>query len=260
MRTLLFTVIVLCCALPAVAGTLEELTPYFATQYFTWQESINGRRLLKEEGPLFSAGVRVGAVTDRAFTLRAKGELFGSEVRYRGETQAPDSAPVHTRVTYLGTSGEADFGYRLRSAAGDLEPFGGIGYRYWLRDLQDSNTPDGTRVSGYTETWTMGYTRVGARAATAAGGVKLTACGGAKYPFYVGNTVDFAGSGDTTFRPKGRWSGFAEAGARYRSLSMNLFYEGFRFHQSDLKMVQGTAYFQPDSSSDIFGMRVGWTF
>ncbi|MBJ6799633.1 hypothetical protein [Geomonas propionica] len=260
MRTLLFTVLVLCCALPAAAGTLEELTPYFSTQYFTWQERIDGRRLLKEEGPLFAAGVRVGAVTDTVFTLKAKGELFGGEVGYRGETQGADPAPVRTRVTYLGTTGEVDLGYRLRSEALVLEPFGGIGYRYWLRDLQDSSAPDGTRVYGYTEAWTMGYGRVGARAATSSAGVKLTACGGAKYPFYVGNTVDFAGSGETTFRPKGRWSGFAEAGAGYRSLSMSLYYEGFRFHQSDLKMVQGTAYFQPDSSSDIFGMRVGWTF
>ncbi|MBU5614392.1 hypothetical protein [Geomonas azotofigens] len=260
MRTLLFVVIVLCCALPAAAATLEELTPYFSTQYFTWQERINGRRLLKEEGPLFSVGARVGSVTDASLTLRGKGELFGAEVGYRGETQAPDPAPVRTHVTYLGANAEVDVGYRLRSAALVVEPFGGLGYRYWLRDLQDSSTPDGTPVSGYTEAWTMGYGRVGARAATTAAGVKMTACGGAKYPFYVGNTVDFAGSGETTFRPKGRWSGFAEAGASYRSLSLNLYYEGFRFHQSDLKMVQGTAYFQPDSSSDIFGMRLGWTF
>ncbi|QWV94136.1 hypothetical protein KP004_02800 [Geomonas oryzisoli] len=260
MRTLLAAVIVLSCALPATAGTLEELTPYFSTQYFTWQEHINGRRLLKEEGALFSAGARAGAVIDSSFTLRGKGELFGSEVGYRGETQAPDSVPVHTRVTYLGTNAELDLGYRVSPAPVVVEPFGGIGYRYWLRDLQDTTTPDGTRVYGYTEAWSVGYCRLGARAATSAGGARLTAAGGAKYPFYVGNTVDFAGSGDTTFHPKGRVSGFAEAGVSYRSLSLALLYEGFRFRQSDTKTVQGTAYLQPDSSSDIFGLRLGWTF
>ncbi|MBU5635604.1 hypothetical protein KOM00_02545 [Geomonas sp. Red69] len=260
MRTLLAAVIVLCCALPAAAGTMEELTPYFSTQYFTWQERINGRRLLKEEGALFSVGARVGAVIDSSFTLRGKGELFGSEVGYRGETQAPDSTPVHTRVTYLGTNAEVDLGYRLHPANIVLEPFGGIGYRYWLRDLQDSTTSDGTRVTGYTEAWNLGYCRLGARSVASAGGVKFTAGGGAKYPFYVGNTVDFEGSGDTTFHPKGRWSGFAEAGVSYRSLTVALLYEGFRFRRSDPKMVQGTAYFQPDSSSDIFGVRVGWAF
>ncbi|WP_224961341.1 hypothetical protein [Geomonas subterranea] len=260
MKTLLAVVIVLCCAMPASAGRVEELTPYFSTQYFTWQERIDGRRLLKEEGPLFSVGARLGAVTDSSLTVRGKAELFGSEVGYRGETQAPNPAPVHTRVTYLGTEAEADLGYRLRPAAVVVEPFGGIGYRYWLRDLQDSRTSDGTQVSGYTEEWMVGYCRLGARAATTAAGMNLVAAGGAKFPFYVGNTIDFAGSGETTFHPKGRWSGFAEAGGSYRSFTMSVYYEGFRFQRSDLKMVQGTAYFQPDSSSDIFGMRLGWTF
>ncbi|WP_239027772.1 hypothetical protein [Geomonas subterranea] len=182
MRTLLAVVIVLCCAMPASAGRVEELTPYFSTQYFTWQERIDGRRLLKEEGPLFSVGARLGAVTDSSLTVRGKAELFGSEVGYRGETQAPNPAPVHTRVTYLGTEAEADLGYRLRPAVIVVEPFGGIGYRYWLRDLQDSRTSDGTQVSGYTEEWMVGYCRLGARAATTAAGMNLVAAGAPSSP------------------------------------------------------------------------------
>lgn len=261
MRTLLAAVIVaLCCALPAAAEALEELTPYFSTQYFTWKERFHGRRLLKEEGPLFSAGILVGAVPSSPLAIRGRGEIFGGEVGYRGETQAPESIPVRTRVFYLGTKTELDLGYRLQTPAVRLEPFGGIGHRWWLRDLHDTTATDGTQVSGYTETWHMGYGRVGARAQTFLGAARIVAEGGAKYPFYTGNTVDFVGSGETTFHPKGRWSGFAETGITYRNFNAVLLYEGFRFAQSDAKAVQGTNYFQPDSSSDIFGMRLGWSF
>lgn len=260
MRTLLAAAAVaLLCVPPAAAATLEELTPYLSTQYFTWTERFQGRRLLKEEGALFSGGVVVGAAFSPV-TLRGRGEIFGGEVGYRGETQAPDSIPVETRVSYLGSRTEADLGYRLRDRSLDLEPFGGIGYRWWLRDLHDTRSADGTFISGYTETWRMGYGRLGARARTFLGAAKIVAEGGMRYPFYTGNTIDFVGSGETTFRPKGRLSGFGEAGITYRNFNLVLSYEGFRFDRSDLKAVQGANYFQPDSSSDIFGMRLGWTF
>lgn len=261
MRTLLACcLLVVSSALPAAAVTLEELTPYFSPQYFTWQERINGQRLLKEEGPLFAVGARVGAVTGSSVALRGRVELFGSEVGYRGQTQAPDPAPIHTRVTYLGTKSEADLGYRVQAGLLALEPFGGLGYRYWLRDLQDTSTSDGTQVSGYTETWNLGYYRLGARVAGSFAGAKCMAEAGGKRPFHTGNTVDFAGSGTTTFRPKGRWSGFAEAAFRQGHLEAAVFYEGFRFAASDARMAAGTAYFQPESSSDIFGLRLGWAF
>lgn len=261
MRTLLaMAVIAFCCAAPAAAATVEELTPYFSTQYFTWTERFEGRRLLKEEGTLFSGGVLVGAVPSSTLAIRGRGEIFGGEVGYRGETQAPQSIPVRTRVSYLGTKAEVDLGYRLRDRELRLEPFGGVGYRWWMRDLHDTSTAAGAFVSGYTETWDMVYGRVGARARTFLGAAKVVAEGGAKYPLYTGNTVDFVGSGETTFRPKGRWSGFGEAGITYRNFNLVLLYEGFRFGRSDVKSVQGANYFQPDSSSGIVGMRLGWTF
>ena len=74
----------------------------------------------------------------------------------------------------------------------------------------------------------------------------------------------------TTFRPGARWSGFAEAGVAYGNVKLTLLYEGFRFSQSPQKLVQTTDpltgatvqnyYFQPESSSDIFGVSLGWSF
>ena len=252
--------LVLCCVAPAAAAGLEELTPYLTTQYFTWKERSGGKTLLKEQGPLFAAGVRVAGATASSFTIRGKGELFGGAVDYHGQTQAPQPVPVDTLVGYYGLNTEVDFGRRFQPAHVHLEPFAGIGYRGWFRDLHDSSASDGSRVSGYTEGWQVGYGRLGARAECLMDGVALSAQGGAKYPFYVGNTVDFAGSGTTTFHPQGRVSGFAEAAVGYGRFSAALFYDGLRFGRSDLQSVRGAGYFQPDSSSDIFGLRLGWNF
>lgn len=270
MKTLLAAAAVsLCCALPAAAGTLEELTPYFSTQYFTWREHDGGRRILKERGALFSLGV-LGTVAESSVTLRGRGELFGGEVGYDGETQAPGSLPIHTEVGYFGTREELDLGYRIGPASRRLEPFGGIGHRWWLRALQDTTSAEGP-VSGYTEWWQTVYGRVGARGELEVPrDIRVVVEAGAKYPFYTGNSVNFAGSGVTTFRPGARWSGFAEAGVVYRNLKLALIYEGFRFSRSPQKQVQSTdpltqeiiqkQYLQPDSSSDIFGVSLGWTF
>uniref|UniRef100_C6E0U7 Uncharacterized protein n=1 Tax=Geobacter sp. (strain M21) TaxID=443144 RepID=C6E0U7_GEOSM len=249
------------CALPAAAATLEILTWYFSPQYFTWQERDNGRRLLKESGPLFSLGGAAGIVADSSFTIRGKGELFGGQVGYQGETQPPDPQPIRTDVAYFGTREEVDLGYRVSRGRGYLEPFAGLGHRWWLRELQDTSTAAGSAVKGYTELWQTAYGRLGARGelALSSGGAAF-AEGGAKYPFYTGNSVDFVNGGVITFHPGAAWSGFAETGIRVGSLKLALSYEGFRFSASSPKRVQGTRYLQPESSSDIFGASLGWSF
>jgi hypothetical protein len=250
-----------CCAVPVSAASFDEVTPFLSGQYFTWDEHSGGRRLLKESGPLFSGGILLGVVTDFSLTLRGKAEIFGGEIGYNGETQAPNSFPVRTDVSYFGTRHEFDLGYRVSSGALRLEPFGGLGYRWWLRGLQNATSATGQRVSGYTEWWQTGYGRLGARGRyLMPSGVAIFAEGGAKYPFYTGNNVDFSNSGMTTFHPGGEWSGFAETGVTYRHLKLTLFYEGFRFSQSSDKQVGTQFFFQPESSSDIFGLSLGGAF
>jgi len=254
-----------CCVLPATAASLVELTPYLSGQYYTWSEFSAGRRLLKESGPLFAGGLLVDFAAPgqarSAFALRGKCEVFGGVVNYDGETQAPDPVPVQTKVSYLGTVQDLDLGYRYRAEAWHLEPFGGIGYRWWLRELHNSNAASGTSVSGYTEYWQTAYLRLGARGSHRVGSeASLFAEGGAKYPFYTGNSVDFVGNGTTTFLPGAKLSGFAEAGVHYGRLRVALSYEGFRFSNSPLVHVGTKDFFQPESSSDLFGLNFGYTF
>jgi len=254
-----------CCALPAHAAPLDGVTPFLSAQYFSWREFSGGSRLLKEEGPLFAGGVLGEFAIPRhapsALALRGKVEIFGGVVDYHGETQAPNPVPVKTEVSYLGTRQELDLGYRYSSDTWYLEPFSGVGYRWWLRGLQDATSSAGSQVSGYTEYWQTAYLRTGGRSLCRVGlETSLFLEGGAKYPFYTGNSVNFAGAGRITFRPVGEWSGFAETGINYRRLRLALSYEGFRFSSSPLVQVGTKDYFQPDSASDIFGLHLGWTF
>jgi hypothetical protein len=262
MKTLLLAALLcLCCVVPATAASLDEATPYLSGQYFTWAEHSGGRRLLKESGALFSTGLLLGVATDSSLTFRGRAELFGGDVGYNGETQAPDSVPVRTDVSYFGTREEFDLGYRMASGSLRLEPFGGLGYRWWLRSLQNATSQTGQDVSGYDELWQSLYGRLGARGRyLTPAGLSIFAEGGGKYPFYTGNSVNFANSGTTTFRPGAQWSGFAETGLTYKRLKIAVSYEGFRFSRSPEKLVGTTHYFQPDSTSDLFGLSIGWTF
>jgi hypothetical protein len=257
---LLAALLVLCGALPAQAVTLEEFTPYLGGEYYNWQEFGASKRLLREEGALAKVGA-LACVVALPWTLRGRAELLGGEVDYHGETQAPQAQPVATEVDYFGTRTDLDLGYRFATGWGEAEPFLGLGFRYWLRVLDDTRTSDGRNASGYTEWWQTGYTRLGARGRwplTPRSSLFLE--GGAQYPFYAANSVDFSTTGWTTFRPRGLWSGFAETGLYWQKIRLAFFYEGFRFARSPEVTVGNMLYFQPDSSSEAFGLTVGWTF
>jgi hypothetical protein len=272
-------------ASPAFAGNyggVEEGYLYFAPQYFSWEEFSGGRRLLIEEGALF--GVGGGARLDlhrKKLMLKVQGEVFGGDVNYRGQTQqdflpsppnpphTPSSLserPVKTSVVYFGMKLETDIGWRMQLADGSVEPFAGVGYRWWLRSLQNSTTVDANGnvvpVGGYTELWQTLYTRLGMRGSYAVSkDTTFFAEAGGKYPFLNRNSSDFPGAGNITLEPDPRWSMFAEIGARYGKFRTALFYEGFRFGQSPLVPISGTvALLQPKTDSDIFGVSIGWCF
>jgi hypothetical protein len=259
----------ICIAAPvAAAGNngISELYVYPSIQYFKWEEFNGGSRLLKETGPMYGAGAAIALENpvldaNNFMTLKARVELFGSVVDYDGQTQPPDPLPVKTDVTYFGTKGELDAGWRYSTGPFYMEPFGGAGIRWWLRDIHDASTTDGggnsVSVMGYTENWLSAYARAGLRSGyTLAKDLKVFAEAGGKYPFYSENSVNFSDTGPVTVKPRGEWSAFAELGAQYKWFRPCLFYEGFRY--SDSPVVSGL--FQPESQGDIFGVQLGVSF
>jgi hypothetical protein len=153
MRVESLTVLMLFLASPAFAGQwgpVEEwsiLLPSF--QYFTWQEfDPAGPRLLKEDGLLVGAGGTVRLdLYSKKLMLKLKGEMFGGDVSYNGHTQPDQNSvisnlPVNTDVIYFGTKVESDLGWRLSISQVSLEPFFGLGFRWWLRSIQGAVTQD----------------------------------------------------------------------------------------------------------------------
>jgi len=267
--------LLLCSPLPAAASRLEEFVLYPFVQHFNWEEfDSQGGRILEESGPLFGVGTLLRIdLHEGLLMLQAKGELFGGNVDYEGQTQfdpddpAVSEIPVNTDVDYFGTRIEGDFGLRLGGEAkGSIEPFVGLGYRYWIRDLNDSvavdRNGDLVGVGGYTEEWQSLYTRWGMRGAYAFDeDFKLFAEVGGKYPLYNENRVDYFSENDVTIKPGEQFSSFAEAGFRLDRFRATVFYEGFKFKRSPLVHAGGGDFLlQPESKSEIIGISLGYCF
>jgi hypothetical protein len=253
---------------PAAAfGGVREFSVYPSLQYFTWEEFFGGRRILQERGLLYGAGaaVTLDLLQTEAgiLTLRGKGDLFGGVVDYDGQTQT--ALPAKTEVSYFGTRAEGGVGWAFLLARSRIEPFVGLGYRWWLRDIHDTTTTDPSQpgmiqAQGYTEHWESAYAKLGlAFSHLLSQEWRLLAEAGGKYPFYNANTFDL-GLGPVTLKPEPRWSAFAELGARYRQLRLILFYEGYRVDQSPVHRVGTTEFLQPQSNEDIVGISVAWCF
>lgn len=250
------------------SGPVEEWYLYPSLQYYSWSEfAADGSRFLRESDPLYGIG---GAVTfnlyDRHLLLKVKGDIFGGDVDYDGETQ-PDvnpafsRLPVKTDVVYFGGRLQVDLGWRMPLAAASVEPFAGIGYRGWLRSLQESATisrnGSPVQVAGYDEAWHLLDTKLGARFDIPFNqNFKVFAEGGARYPFLIRNTADFPFLGAVTVQPRGSWSGFAEVGCQYGRFRPSLFYEGYRADQSPVS----DGLVQPRTESDLYGINLGLAF
>jgi len=251
-------------------GGIRELFIGPSIAYFHWQESVAGQNVLTEQGPIYGVDGTIVLdllKTERAGTLTFKGKLglFGGVVDYDGQTQAPSNLPVKTDVSYVGGKEEIALGWALPLGDVRLEPFAGLGYRLWVRDLQDSTAKDGAstvRVNGSTEVWESAYTKVGAALSIPlTSNWRIFVEGGGKYPFYNSNSSDIAGVGNNSVYPEPRWSAFAELGARSGTLRPALFYEGYRTGPSPVVRISSTTgVYQPKSDEDVVGVSFSYCF
>lgn len=244
----------------------SETEIYGAAESFTWKEfNDSGARLLKESGPLVGAGMSY-AYHDENFTiLRSRGELFGSRVDYDGQTQS--GVPVVTKTGYFGFKVEGDFGKKFMVGAhSSLEPFGGVGYRWWIRDIRNGTDVLGNPVSGYREVWQSLYLRLGVRADHGFSDQrKIFGAAGVKLPLDNSNTAYLSNINsayaDVTLKPRNEASLFAETGVNVRTIKVTAFYESFRFSKSPIENAGAFGpVIQPDTKADILGLRVGVVF
>ena len=220
---------------------------YASVQAFHWREEYRDRELLEEEGPLFGLGVDF-----RRRWFRSRLELFGGTVEYDGETQGGD--PVETDTNYLGGLGEFDF-FVLTGLRDDpptlgrfyVDPYLGLGMRYWARDIEDRDD-----ARGYREDWFTAYIHAGADVvAPLRGDGRWYAGARFGYSLYNYESVD---EFDVELNPGRGPRVRVETGLDWESLKAAVFFEWVRFAKSD----EEDGYFQPESTMAILGLNVGF--
>jgi hypothetical protein len=236
-----------------------ESNVYLAVDSFTWKEfGDDGSRLLKESGTLFGVGFTYMKEFNNHVTLKPTAEIFGGTVDYDGHTQS--GIPATSTVDYFGVKLEGELGRRYRSTQSFfVEPFGGLGFRAWLRDINNGTTATGSTAYGYTEDWITLHARLGVR-----GGVDFSrasqffAEAGVKLPLYNENTL--SDGSDVTLKPGKQASLFAETGIKIKRFKGSLFYDSLRFSKSPIVASGAFLYWQPKSTMDMYGIKLGLVF
>ena len=149
-------------AVPAPLINPHESTWYYRLETFHWNERSGGADFVNEYGPISTVGY-----LHRSGIERFRFELFGGTVAYDGSAQWVDdqnllqSEAFHQSngTNYLGCRGEYDLLIEP-TAWSNLRFVLGVGNRFWVRDLQDTVTPD-LFVSGYQEFWWTFYPYIG---------------------------------------------------------------------------------------------------
>ena len=249
----------ICAGNGARSARAGELSVYVKSGWFTWDETLNGTPFVKEKGALHGAGITRTDLLS-GVSLAETAEVWGGNIDYDGH-DLTGTTKLETDTSYLGTKEEAAVGFKLRVAeALSCEPFAGMGHRFWIR----------TR-SG--EDWNSIYTKAGLAGEYKTAGGTWYLKGGALLPVYTRThvTLSNAGYSDVVTEPKARVSGFAEAGVRRGAFALSVEYEGMRFGQSDKVAiarlssapgvaVQGAQAFQPDSRSNLYSLKLTYSF
>lgn len=246
------------------AGDLpkHEYWVYVPIENFSWKETGDaGEKLLSEDGIRFGLGLdyRYRALKGK-MPLRFRGEFVYGDVDYDGHTQS--GIPAKTTSTYLSWKVEGDAAWRFWFDRVVVDPMLGFGYRAWSREIGDAGVIDpatgrGGASQGYTEDWEVIYGYAGLRLETNRWRNDKWGFFGeasAKFPVSAKNKVDELG---ITVKPGKDVTPYAELGGWYDMVRLAAYYERMTFGQSPLS-AEGA--FQPESSADIFGVKVGLRF
>ena len=242
--------------LVASAATRAELTLYAGVEYFDWKESTTPQ--VEETGPRALAGVILLQDRERGLLFGYRGQIYGGQVDYNG-AELFTGAPVTGTVQYFGVLNEGQVRYRTPVTPNQhVDGMLAVGGDFWNRQFSADQK----------ETWFVFYARLGLELGPQAGKAGWVGAIGVKYPFYTyenGHLTDIGFDQNPTLHPGGSWSGYASLGYRIGAhWSVTGFYDSYRFRQSpDVQATSGgTLYsiYQPQSSMDVYGVTVAYTF
>lgn len=244
---------------PGQPGT--RLDAGVQVQDYTWAEYGEKGRVLEETGNLFGVFCAYESRKSR-IGWRMGGNLFFGQVDYDGQTWT--DIPVKTDVLYVGSKLSADLVPGMRLASGVwVMAFAGLGGEFWLRDLDDTKTPDNEAVNGAREWWGSVYGRMGIGAEyKITEDVMVFSEAGLKVPVYTRNEAEFFldNSPSVKLEPEMDVSGFGALGCRWKQWGARVTWDSLRFDPSDVVSAGNYSLYQPESKADVYSVEVFWSF
>ena len=225
---------------------------YLIGGHYAWRQFDDGTQIVKDVGETVGIGAfgEYQVADDTPLIGRLRGEVFGGRGNY--DVGTGSASKTSSNSTHFGLRTEGDLGWRFLLSDGKVAilPFGGIGYRWWKRNVE--GTP---AFQAFDESWHDIYTKAGARAQYSfERDVALFAEAGTILPVITRVSGGSSGS-KGSFKPGMRVSTFAEAGVHYKGLRPSIYYEGSRFSADE----SGAVGF-PRTEGDVFGLRVAFEF
>ena len=258
-------IFVWCIGISAFAADVtdgQRWNVYGKTGWFSWKETIDGKPLISDDGPMVAIGATRNDRVYKALSIRETVEVWGGNVRYDGH-DIFNSVPIKGNSTYLGTREEvrADVGIPVTTTI-TVNPFVGIEHKFWVRSKEG-------------EIWNTFTVPIGATVVMRLSALQLFVEGGMKAPIATWNSQTLANYGfdDIIVRPKAQIGSFIGAGLRNTSWDVSLIYEEMRFSPSDLvpgrkksgnsglvSVYTGTFFFQPESKTSTLWLKIGYNF
>jgi hypothetical protein len=256
---------------PAFAADNAGIGMVVGIEKFRWAEfGGTGETLLKETGPLLRIGATYnnlrrassGAIYD------AEGRVYFGSVDYDGQAcdiMTGTCSPSKSDTNYFGIRVEGAGGYRLAHRRKGLDVFGGGGFEFWLRDIEDTAS-----ASGALEEYFSFFLKAGIGLSHEFRSAHLRFQAGASYPVYTLEILDDNFLLDVeTLNPRGRAAGFAKLHVEYgpstrQRLGMTLYYDSLHFSESRHKIFDSVIglveVWQPDSRRKLVGVEFNWYF
>jgi hypothetical protein len=223
---------------------------YTRVEYFHWNERANGADFVNEHGALTTLGY-----VHRFGRERVRAEVFGGSVDYRGGAQYDDgtNVPLKAITNYLGAKTELEV-----LAEPDSIPWltfvGGVGSRFWFRDLADGWDDSGGYVQGYQETWWTLYPYIGIeKRRQPYDGWELY---GSTRIGITAITYNHATFDDSIVYPRLGVTSLSEFGIRGSHFQLGSTCELFTWSAS----ASARGSYQPASNMLLIGLKTGWMF
>jgi hypothetical protein len=224
-------------------------------EYYYWQESQGGSKLLDITGPRYVLECSDKRVYPDNWLATVHAKVYYGQVDYHGQTQS--GVGVNTFADYYG--GELDFGGGKRWVSTkheqNIDLVGRFVVEYWQRTF--------TGPGGYTEDWLPLSVKFGVETSPT-GNKGWTSALGVKMSVWTFEHVDWSqfGVGSFNLNPAQRPAGYAELGYQYKHFSLTAYFDSYWFGRSDTDYNGNgfVAVYQPNSWTYSAGLKAGWTF